>query len=98
MAILYFAGIAEQANDITPAVASNIYSLGTPTGTNFVGNIISDVTQVWNYMMTFIKMIFLWNGTLWQGQWLYFYYFVCIPIVIGMVFSIVTILRGVHNS
>jgi hypothetical protein len=98
ISIFYFSGIAEQQNNVTPVVASNLYTLGTPSGTNFFGNIVSNVVAVWNYMLVFIKMVFLWNGTLWQGNWLWFYYVICLPVVIGMVFSIVTILRGVHDS
>lgn len=98
MAIFYFSGIAEQQNNLTPAVAANIYALGTPSGTNFFGNIVSNVTAVWSWFLRIIPMVFLWNGTVWQGGWLYFYYFVCIPIMLGLIFSFISILRGVHNS
>ena len=98
LAIFYFAGVAEYSSLINSQVSQNLYTLGTPTGTNFLGTLTSQISAVWDYMVVFIKMIFLWNGTLWVGSWLWFYYFVCLPICIGVVMSIVFILRGVHNS
>lgn len=98
LAILYFSGIMEQTNNINSSVASNFMALNTPSGTNFMGVLATDIVNVWNYLLHFFPMLFLWNPSIWTGYWLYFYYIFCIPICIGMVMSIVFILRGVHNS
>lgn len=98
IAIFYFAGVAEYANQMNAATVAHIQSLGQPEGTNWVLQGVSQINKVWDYMMVFIQMVFLWNGTLWTGVWLYFYFVVCLPICIGVVMSIVFILRGVHSS
>ena len=98
LGIRYFAGVAEYSSLMNSQISQQLYNLGTPTGLNFLGVSASQISAVWDYIVVFIQMIFLWNGTLWVGSWLYFYYFVCIPVCIGVVMSIVFILRGVHNS
>jgi hypothetical protein len=97
MAILFFAGIMQMDNLLANAkTVSDMQSLGQPTGTDF--NLVSFVTTVWSYMKVFIPMIFLYNATVWSGYWIWFYFFVCLPICVGMVFSIVTIMRGSSSS
>ena len=96
--IFYFAGVAENASLINAQTAAQLQSLGQPTGTNWLVQQVSQISQVWTYIQTFIQMIFLWNGTIWTGSWLWFYYMVCLPICGGVVMSIVFILRGVHSS
>jgi len=35
-----------------------------------------------------LNLITLWfNGTVWQGDWLWFYWIICVPVVIGFVFE-----------
>ena len=98
VAIFYFAGVAEYANQMNAALATRFYNLGTPEGTNWVLQGVSQIVKVWDYIKVVIQMVFLWNGTLWTGYWLYFYYFVCVPICLGFVASVLFILRGVHSS
>jgi hypothetical protein len=97
-AIFYFSGVAEYTNNLDSSVMLRMQNLGQPTGTNFGVGLTSQIVLVWDYMVNFIKMVFLWNPTLWSGSWYYFYVFVCLPVCIGVVFSIVTIMRGVHSD
>ena len=96
--IFYFAGVAEYNSLITPSFAANAQALGNLQGTDWLTQGVSEVVAAWDTIKNFIPMIFLWNGTLWVGSWLYFYYFVCLPICGGMGLSLLFILRGVHNS
>ena len=96
LGILYFAGIMELSNLIDTQVKEDMMALGQPTGTDF--NLISLVVQVWAYLKVIIPMMFLWNPTIWSGYWIWFYWIVCFPIVIGMVVSIVMVMRGVGTS
>jgi len=98
LSIFYFAGVAEYSAPINSTVVGNLQSLGQPVGTNFGVGLTSMIVLVWDWMKTLIQMIFLWNGTLWVGNWLYFYYYVCLPVCIGVVASIVMVMRGVHAS
>ena len=98
IAIQYFSGVAEYANNINGTVASQVQALQTPTGTNYFSAAASAIVFVWDYIVIVIKWIFLWNPTLWSGNWIYFYYCVCMPICIALIISIVFVMRGVHNS
>jgi hypothetical protein len=98
IAIYYFAGVAEYANLMNAQTVANLQALGQPHGSNWLLQAVAQITEVWTYIKIFIQMVFLWNGTLWSGSWLWFYYAVCLPICIGVVMSIVFILRGVHSS
>jgi hypothetical protein len=98
IAIYYFAGVAEYANLMNAQTVANLQALGQPHGSNWLLQAVAQITEVWTYIKIFIQMLFLWNGTLWTGYWLYFYFAVCLPICIGVVMSIVFILRGVHSS
>ena len=98
IAIFYFAGVAEYANLMNATTVANIQALAQPTGTNWLLQGISQISAAWDFFVNLIKMLFLWNGTLWVGSWLWFYYFVCLPLCAGIVLSLVFILRGVHSS
>jgi hypothetical protein len=98
IAIFYFASVAEYANLMNAATMAHLQSLGQPHGTNWLLQGLTQISEVWSYFTVFIGMVFLWNGTLWVGAWYYFYLFVCLPICIGIVMSLVFILRGVHSS
>ena len=98
IAIFYFAGVAEYANQMNATTVASLQSLGTPEGTNWVLQQVAQISRVWTYLTIWFQMIFLWNPTVWSGSWYYFYLFVCLPICIGMGMSIVFMLRGVHNS
>jgi hypothetical protein len=85
-------GIAEQRLIFDIEMAR---TLGQPTGTNF--NLVSLIVDVWTYMKIFIDMLFLYPDY-WTGYWIWFYAVVCMPVMVGVVFGIVTIMRGVSNA
>jgi hypothetical protein len=90
--IAFFVGIAEQRLIFDITVAQ---SLGQPTGTDF--DFASLITKVWSYMKVFINMLFLYPD-FWTGYWIWFYVVVCMPIMVGLTFGIVTILRGTSST
>lgn len=96
--IFYFSGVVSYTSNINATVVANMQSVSQPVGTNFGIGLTSQIVLVWDYMKNLIQMIFLWNPNIWSGNWLWFYYIICLPICIGVVFSIVTIMRGVHSS
>jgi hypothetical protein len=71
---------------------------GTDLNQNALEATVSFVTDVWTWFKTIIQICTLWYPSVWQGDAIYFYWFLCIPCTIGMVLSFVTILRGVHSS
>ena len=98
LAIFYFASVPEYTNLINAAQIAHLQTLAQPTGTNWLLQGVSQIEAMWSFFTVLIQMIFLWNGTLWAGAWYYFYLFVCLPICVGVVMSLVFILRGVHSS
>lgn len=98
IAIFYFAGVAEYKNLMDAQTVANIQALTQPSGTNWLIQGLSQLNAAWDFFVNFIKMVLLWNGTLWVGSWLWFYYCVCLPICAGIVISLAFILRGVHAS
>jgi hypothetical protein len=95
-----------QTNGFGTAQMGFIQSLSQATGIDIpasssslspVGGIGSVVTHAWNYFILFMSALFLWFPNLWTGIWVWFYVCVIIPIDVGIVFSIVTIARGVPN-
>jgi hypothetical protein len=46
----------------------------------------------------FVKILFLWFPTVFTGYVGYVYWYICMAIDIGMIFSIVSIVRGVHSG
>jgi hypothetical protein len=98
IAIFYFAGVAEYASLMDSKYIAGLQALGQPHGSNWLLQAVAQIDEIWTYIKSFIQMVFLWNGTLWSGSWYYFYLFVCLPVCIGVVMSIVFILRGVHSS
>ena len=101
-----FGSIAEQQNTFGSSQVSQGQSLMQPVGTDItglnsipvIGQAISLITNVWSYLVTFIQMVFLWFPDLWAGSWLWFYFILPFPVSVGLVISIVFILRGVHNA
>jgi hypothetical protein len=63
-----------------------------------IGQAVSLITKVGEYISTLILMIFLWFPDIWAGNWLWLYFFLCLPVTVGFVVSFVFILRGVHNG
>lgn len=106
LAILLATSIANQANQFTAGEVAKLQSMTLATGTDITniggvgttGGDFSLITNVWTYIKTFIQAAFLWSPSLWTGNWLWFYYFFCLPICIAMVVSIVFVLRGVRSG
>ena len=84
--------VSMNVNDVN--LFNNIMS---PTGTDFSNPVVavtSLVTDVWYYFKLVIQVVFLWFPDLWAGNWIWFYYVVCFPVTIMVIFTFVTILRG----
>lgn len=98
--------IIQQSAGITSTQGGWLFALTHPSGTDvtvlssipIIGQAASLITMVWSYILNLIELIFLWFPSIWNGTWLWVYYFVCLPVAIGFVVSIVFILRGVHNA
>lgn len=101
--------IAEKSNQMTSARVAELQGLMQPTGTDqsalnsdsggsFITAGASLITNVWSYLKTFIQITFLWFPSLWSGSWLWFYFCFPLELAIGMIISVVVMLRGVHSN
>jgi hypothetical protein len=93
--------IVEDTTAMGSSDMSMLQSLVQPKGTDFsniVSGAISLVTDVWQYFTLLIQLIFLWFPSMWDGVYIWFWLFICLPIGIGMVASIVTVIRGSSSS
>ena len=80
---------------------SQLERLMAPTMTNQSGVVSGAVALVSNagtYFVTFVSALFLWSPSVWTGYLVWFWLFICLPISIGMVIGVVTILRGTSSS
>lgn len=50
------------------------------------------------YLRLLVQVIFLYQPTVFMGYMSWFYWFVCFPVSVGMVASIIFIVRGVHSG
>lgn len=64
------------------------------SNTAFVSLIINAGT----YIMTFINVVFLWSPTVFAGYGIWFWQFICLPVSIGTVISMVQVIRGVRSG
>ena len=91
LTLAFFGSIAEQRNLFElHGIGATVTSLTTPEGSNALQVIIN----AWEYVKVLISALALWFPTLWAGNWIYVYYFVCLPIVLGGVYGIVSMIRG----
>ena len=75
--------------------------LYTPTMINFSGSetALSTVMKgVGSYLVIFIEFLFNYSPIIWTGNLFYIYLLIILPINIGMIFAIMTIVRGTGSS
>ncbi len=50
------------------------------------------------WLINFIGLVFLWSPSVWTGYYIWIWYILCVPIGVGMLFGIMTIIRGTSSS
>ena len=71
--------------------------LMSPIFTNLSGEtsaIFGVVLWVANFFSMLVKVIFLYAPTVWSGYLQYVWFYICLPVSIGMIVSVVSLLRG----
>ena len=88
----------------TNALAANQSTIISPSMVNVAGplsdlyTIIRNVGSFFSTLLGFAGIFVLWQPTVFSGYMMWVWWFICLPIDLMMVFSIVSILRGVHSS
>lgn len=92
---------ASTSSGVDNIASSNQSALSTPDiaeSSNVFTAAWAVVKGVASYLKILIGMLFLWMPTVFTGYLVWFWWFVCFPVDVGMVFSIVSIVRGVHSA
>jgi hypothetical protein len=95
--LLFLSLVAEQSSSATSADTNLFNGLLQPIATDYSNPAVaiqSLWTDAWQYVKIFFNIVFLWFPDLWVGNWIWFYFFVCFPITVMMIFSIMSMLRG----
>jgi hypothetical protein len=84
-----------------PSVTSQQSVLTSPTivtETNVVTQAVAFFSNLGDYISVLIPMLGLWSPTVFSGIMLWVWWFVCFPIDVGIVVTILWILRGVGGT
>lgn len=70
--------------------------------TQLVGSTVSAIwapaLTVISVFMSFMSIITMYYPAIFHDVWLWFWFIICLPISVGFIISIVSIIRGVHTS
>jgi hypothetical protein len=92
---------SQTPSGIDNVVAQNTSSLAFPQlaeSTNVFTAAWAVIVGVASYIALFFQIIFLWCPTVFSSYGMWFWWYICLPVDIGMVLSIIFIVRGVHSS
>jgi hypothetical protein len=92
---------ATTASGMSNVATVNQTALLAPTiqeSTNVFTAAWAIITGVAPYLRLLLQIVFLWCPTVFVGDMLWLYWFVCFPISVGFVASLVFIARGVHSA
>ena len=98
IAMAYFGITAEMGSSLGASPLATIDTLMKPEFTNFEVGLSTLITNVGTYILAFLQIVFLWFPTLWSGTWIWFYFFVILPMVVGMTLGLVMVMRGVGST
>jgi hypothetical protein len=76
----------------------SFFQVGVTDVTGSTPNIVTIFTGIRDGMLGFIKLLFLYDPSVWAGGWIWVWVFVCLPLGIGMMLSLIFIIRGVGSG
>lgn len=99
--LLIFTGEMMATGGTAFAQASTLNAVASPAFVNQAG-VVSAATSVMNAIGNFFKslvqIVFLWSPTVFAGNFIWFWEYICLPIAISFIVVIATVIRGVHAS
>ncbi len=101
IALFVGASIIKQASSFgseQTSLLSSFFQLQMVNSSNVVSNITTIISNVGAIMLGFIKLIFLYDPTVWSGSYVWIWMFMCVPVGVGIAISIVFIMRGVGSK
>ncbi len=88
-------------NTLGTSVNETMTAVVSPTITNFAGstsNFASMITNAGSIFLKIMSIVFLYAPTVWSGDSIWVWYFVCLPVAITMIATLVFVARGVHST
>lgn len=55
------------------------------------------LTDIVGYAKALVSAILLWSPTVFTGYLLWFYWFICFPVACAMIFTIISVIRGIGS-
>jgi hypothetical protein len=86
------------ASVFNPTDLNAVNNVTIQNGSNIVSTAWTVFTNLGTYAKGILKVILLYEPSVFAGNYIWFWYLVCLPIDIGILFSIVSVFRGVHAS
>ena len=80
-------------SSLNPLLSVSLYN-----SSGIIASTATFMVNIGNYIYGLIQILTLYQPTVFAGNYFYLWLFLCLPIDIGMIFSIASIIRGVHSS
>jgi hypothetical protein len=90
--------LATNGNMFNPSGINSLLSVSLSNSSGALAATLTFIGNLGVYFQTFLGMLFLYQPTVFSGNYIWLWLLLCLPIDIGMIFSVVSILRGVHSS
>ena len=87
-------GSSETQEDTLQALREAEFQIDT----NPITAIPSAMSDIWNFMKTLGKIMFLYYPALWQGSGIWLYYFLILPFSIATLLMFLAAIRGVASQ
>lgn len=92
------ASIIQANNAFGSTQTSLIKALFTPAISDSSNALITVFANIGTYIKGFFQLLFLYFPSVWVGQWVWIWFIFAVPIAIGIIMTIVFIMRGVSNG
>ena len=96
--ILFCEVLATNGTIFNPSGVNSLLSISIYNSSGIIAATATFFVNLGNYFYAFLQLVTLYQPTVFSGNYIYMWYMICLPIDIGMIFGVVTILRGVHSS
>ena len=101
LAIFLMSGVVSNTTTMSGSdvgVFESIFHLVGANSSETTLNVVTVLTDIWIVIKGIAYILLLWFPTLWTGYWVWFWYLVCLPVCLGVAFSIISMVRGVGSS
>jgi hypothetical protein len=81
------------SNNLTSSAGTLIQPSVIGSG-NIAAQTWAIMSNIGGYIAAFVAAVFLWSPTVFSGYMVWAYWFICFPIACGMIYGVVSLIRG----